>query len=205
MGRRSHPVLDRGVRFRLISRRLLNREQSDASEEEPRLARIAARQERRVFGQIAGLIMSVKGLPSTYNKDLQESFEPMLDGTKRVADSIQIARGVLSTLTIFPDKMKAALNPDMLATDLADYLVRKGVPFRDTHHISGQVVALAEKEGKPMDQLSNEQLQDVDQRFGDDAMSCFDYERSDETCTAVGGTSRKSVEEQIELIVKMLE
>lgn len=73
----------------------------------------------RVFGQMAGLMMTVKGLPSTYNKDLQESFEPMLDGTKTVADSIQIATGVLSTMTIFPDKMKAALSPDMLATDLA--------------------------------------------------------------------------------------
>merc|ERR1712000_75835 len=98
----------------------------------------------RVFGYMAGLMMSVKGLPSTYNKDLQESFEPMLDGVKTTADSIQIATGVLSTLTIFPDKMKAALTPDMLATDLADYLVRKGVPFRETHHISGRVVALAE-------------------------------------------------------------
>ena len=108
----------------------------------------------RVFGQMAGLMMTVKGLPSTYNKDLQESFEPMPDGTKTVADSIQIATGVLSTMTIFPDKMKAALSPDMLTTDLADYLVRKGVPFRETRYISGRVVALAEREGKPMDQLS---------------------------------------------------
>lgn len=66
---------------------------------------------RQVFGQMAGLMMTVKGLPSTYNKDLQESFEPMLDGTKTVADSIQIATGVLSTMTIFPEKMKAAFEP----------------------------------------------------------------------------------------------
>lgn len=84
---------------------------------------------------MAGLMMTVKGLPSTYNKDLQESFEPMLDGTKTVADSIQIATGVLSTMTIFPEKMKAALSPDMLATDLADYLVRKGCAVQgDTSH-----------------------------------------------------------------------
>merc|ERR1711977_694101 len=116
----------------------------------------------RTFGQLAGLMMTLKGLPSTYNKDLQESFEPMLDGVKTTADSIQIATGVLSTLTIFPDKMKAALTPDMLATDLADYLVRKGVPFRETHHISGRVVALAEQEGVLMDKLSVEQLQAID-------------------------------------------
>ncbi|ETI23179.1 argininosuccinate lyase [Cladophialophora carrionii CBS 160.54] len=159
----------------------------------------------RVFGYMAGLMMSVKGLPSTYNKDLQESFEPMLQGVKATADSIQIATGVLSTLTIFPEKMKAALTPDMLATDLADYLVRKGVPFRETHHISGRVVALAEKEGIPMDKLSLQQLQGVDKRFSDDVMQAFNYESSVEKRTVLGGTSKKSVEEQIERIQELLE
>ncbi|KIX10314.1 argininosuccinate lyase [Rhinocladiella mackenziei CBS 650.93] len=159
----------------------------------------------RVFGYMAGLMMSVKGLPSTYNKDLQESFEPMLNGIKTSADSVQIATGVLSTLTIFPDKMRAALTPDMLATDLADYLVRQGVPFRETHHISGRVVALAEKEGKPMDKLTLQQLQRVDSRFGDDVMDAFDYESSVEKRAVLGGTSKQSVEEQITRIQKMLE
>ncbi|KAK5953883.1 argininosuccinate lyase [Knufia fluminis] len=159
----------------------------------------------RVFGTMAGLMMSVKGLPSTYNKDLQESWETMLDGVKTTSDSIQIATGVLSTLTIFPEKMLAALSPDMLATDLADYLVRKGVPFRETHHISGRVVALAEKESVPMDKLSVKQLQEVDSRFGDDVKSCFDYEASINKRTVVGGTSEKSVIEQIETLEKMLQ
>ena len=158
----------------------------------------------RVFGYMAGLMMSVKGLPSTYNKDLQESFEPMLQGVKTTADSIQIATGVLSTMTIFPDKMKAALTPDMLATDLADYLVRKGIPFRETHHISGRVVALAEKEGKPMDKLSLKQLQGVDKRFSDDVMEAFNHESSVEKRTVLGGTSKKSVEEQIQRIQELL-
>jgi len=92
----------------------------------------------------------------------------------------------------------------MLATDLADYLVRKGVPFRETHHISGRVVALAEKEGKPMDQLSKTQLQEVDGRFGDDVLECFNYERSVEYRTSKGGTSKAMVEEQIEVINAML-
>ena len=159
----------------------------------------------RIFGAMAGLMMSVKGLPSTYNKDLQESFEPMLDGVKTTSDSIQIATGVLSTLSIFPEKMRAAITPDMLATDLADYLVRKGVPFRETHHISGRVVALAEKESKPMDQLSLEQLQSVDKRFEGDVMKAFNPETSVETRTVKGGTSKKSVEEQIERIQELLE
>ena len=159
----------------------------------------------RVFGTMAGLMMSVKGLPSTYNKDLQESWETMLDGVKTTSDSIQIATGVLSTLTIFPEKMKAALSPDMLATDLADYLVRKGVPFRETHHISGRVVALAEQESVPMDQLTVAQLQAVDSRFGDDVKDCFDYEASINKRTVVGGTSESSVLQQIEMLQKALQ
>ena len=71
--------------------------------------------------------MSIKGIPSTYNKDLQESVEPMFECVKTLKDSLLIASRVLSTLTAFPDKMLAALTPDMLATDLAEYLVRKGM------------------------------------------------------------------------------
>ena len=158
----------------------------------------------RAFGQMSGLMMSVKGIPSTYNKDLQESVEPLLDHIKTVGDSIQIATGVLSTLAIQPDNMLKALTPDMLATDLADYLVRKRVPFRETHHISGQVVALAEKEGRPMDKLSFEQLQGVDKRFEEDVLKVFDYQKSVEMRSAKGGTSRSAVMEQIKAVKKAL-
>jgi argininosuccinate lyase len=158
----------------------------------------------RAFGQMSGLMMSVKGIPSTYNKDLQESVEPLLDHVKTVGDSLQIATGVLSTLAIQPDNMLRSLTPDMLATDLADYLVRKGVPFRETHHISGQVVALAEKESIPMDKLSFEQLQGVDKRFEKDVLKVFDYQKSVEMRSAKGGTSRSAVMEQIEAVKKAL-
>lgn len=127
----------------------------------------------RAFGQMTGLMMSIKGIPSTYNKDLQESVEPLLDHVKTVGDSLQIATGVLSTLTVQPENMLKSLTPDMLATDLADYLVRKGVPFRETHHISGQVVALAEQERRPMDRLSFEQLQSIDRRFEKDVLGTY--------------------------------
>lgn len=154
----------------------------------------------RAFGQMTGLMMSIKGIPSTYNKDLQESVEPLLDHVKTVGDSLQIATGVLSTLGIRPEKMLKSLSPDMLATDVAEYLVRKGVPFRETHHISGRVVALAEKEGVPMDQLSFKQLQSVDDRFDEDVLAVFDYQKSVETRSAKGGTSRSAVLEQIEAV-----
>ncbi|KAF2873194.1 argininosuccinate lyase [Massariosphaeria phaeospora] len=158
----------------------------------------------RAFGHMAGLYVTIKGLPSTYNKDLQESVEPLLDHVKTVGDSVQIATGVLSTLTVDAGRMRAALAPEMLATEFADYLVRKGVPFREGHHISGRVVALAEAEGVPMDRLSLAQLQGVDARLGDDVLQCLDYERAVELKSATGGTSRSAVLEQVEVLRKML-
>jgi argininosuccinate lyase len=153
---------------------------------------------------MAGLMVTIKGLPTTYNKDLQESVEPLLDHIKTVGDSIQIATGVLSTLTINPAKMAAALAPEMLATEIADYLVRKGVPFREGHHISGRVVALAEKNNVPMDTLDLEQLKGIDSRFDPDVQACLDYERAVELKDAIGGTSKRAVREQIAILKTML-
>jgi argininosuccinate lyase len=153
---------------------------------------------------MAGLMCTIKGLPTTYNKDLQESVEPMLDHVKTVSDSIQIATGVLSTLTVIPEKMIAALAPEMLATEIADYLVRKGVPFREGHHISGRVVALAENTNVPMDTLSLKQLQEVDSRFDADVQACLDYERAVELKDAIGGTSKRAVLEQTSVLKNLL-
>jgi argininosuccinate lyase len=76
---------------------------------------------------MAGFLMTLKGLPSTYNKDLQEDKEPLFDSVDNVSASLRIAEGVIATLNVNSEKMRAALTMDMLATDLADYLVRKGV------------------------------------------------------------------------------
>jgi argininosuccinate lyase len=81
--------------------------------------------------------------------------------------------------------------------DLAEYLVRKGVPFRETHHISGRVVKFAENEGAPVDKLSLKQLQEIESRFGEGFLKCFDYEKSVEFKNVPGGTSRSSVLQQI--------
>ena len=100
----------------------------------------------RVFGDMSGLLMTLKGLPSTYNKDLQEDKEPLFDAMESLAGALPIAAGALATLTVNGGRMAEALVPEMLATDLAEYLVRKGVPFRETHHVAGAAVALAESE-----------------------------------------------------------
>lgn len=158
----------------------------------------------RAFGQMAGLMMTVKGIPSTYNKDLQESVEPLLDHCKTVGDSLQIANGVIANLKANPEKMLAALDGFMLATDIADYLVRKGVPFRTTHHISGECVALAEKLNVPMEKLTYEQLKGIDSRFEEDINLVFNYVKSVEQRSAKGGTAKAAVLEQIRILKSIL-
>ena len=98
----------------------------------------------RSIGHLVTMLTVLKGIPMTYNKDLQEDKEPLFDTMDTLQDSIPIASGVLSTLQVNEARMEAGLSPDMLATDLADYLVRRGVPFRETHHVAGKAVQLAE-------------------------------------------------------------
>jgi argininosuccinate lyase len=84
-------------------------------------------------------------------------------------------------------------------------LVKKGVPFRETHHISGQCVAHSEKTGIPMDKMSFSDFQKIDSRFEKDILACFDYEHSVEMHSAIGGTAKASVLQQIEILKKMLQ
>jgi argininosuccinate lyase len=93
------------------------------------------------------------------------------------------------------------LYPELLATDLADYLVRKGVPFRETHHISGACVRMAEEQNVPIDTLTLEQLQAIDSRFEADVMQVWDYTVSVERKSVIGGTAKSSVLQQIEKVI----
>ncbi|QEL61067.1 argininosuccinate lyase [Candidozyma auris] len=160
----------------------------------------------RVFGAMSGFMMSLKSIPSTYNKDMQEDKEPLYDALTTTEHSILIAIGVISTLNINKEKMEGALTMDMLATDLADYLVRKGVPFRETHHISGECVRVAEElKLSGIDQLTLEQLQKIDSRFGDDVLNTFDFEASVERRTAIGGTAKSAVLKQLASLISELQ
>ncbi|KAI4255641.1 MAG: hypothetical protein L6R42_006632 [Xanthoria sp. 1 TBL-2021] len=158
-----------------------------------------------MHGLHSGFRVALNSLPSCYNKDMQEGTSAILTTIHLLTTSTQILTGVLSTLSTSPAAMAHALEPSMLATELADYLVRKGVPFRETHHISGRVVGLAEKEGKGMDELTVAQLQGVDKRFESDVRGCFDYEAAVERRTAEGGTARGRVMEQVEALKVLLE
>lgn len=91
----------------------------------------------RIIGNSTGFLCTLKGLPRAYNKDLQEDKEPLFDTASTIHDCLLIVLGVISTMSPVEEKLKEKLVPEMLATDIAEYLVRKGVPFRETHHIAG--------------------------------------------------------------------
>lgn len=100
--------------------------------------------------------------------------------------------------------MSKALTMDMLATDIADYLVRKGVPFRETHHISGRSVALAEKKKCQISDLSMEEWKSLSDKFTDDVMDVFDFETSVEKRNAIGGPARSMIQRQVDVLRKRI-
>ncbi len=151
----------------------------------------------RLIGDLTGLLTTLKGLPSTYNKDLQEDKEPLFDAIDTLKLALPVVAGALETMELRPDRMAAALDDAMLATDLADWLVAQGVPFRQSHHIVGQVVAEAERRGVPLSRLALPDLQAIYPGFTEDALSVWDFERSVEQRRAAGGTAREAVLTQI--------
>ncbi len=158
----------------------------------------------RLSGNLVRLLTTVKGLPSTYNKDLQEDKEPLFDTVQTLEMALPIARGVIRTLQIHPERMREAITPDMLATDLAYYLVEKGVPFREAHHIVGRVVRRAEELGVPLPALSLLELRAISGYFEEDVARVWDVEAAVERRRAVGGTAREAVAAQIAAARKIL-
>jgi argininosuccinate lyase len=151
----------------------------------------------RLQGHLAGLLATLKALPSTYDKDLQEDKEPLFDTSDTLALALPITQGVLETLTIHPERMRAALGDELLATDLADALVRVEVPFRESHHLVGRAVRRAEELGCRLRDLSLVDLQAISPRFTAEMAGVWDFERSVEQRQASGGTARAAVEAQI--------
>jgi argininosuccinate lyase len=150
-----------------------------------------------VIGRLNGFLVTLKGLPRSYNKDLQEDKTALFDVVDTMDDCLQIATGVLATMTPHGDKMRGFLVTEMLATDLAEYLVRKGVPFRETHHVAGAAVRLAEDKNKAMSELTFEELSTLHPKFEQDVLEVWNFDVSVERKNVTGGTSKSAVEKQI--------
>jgi argininosuccinate lyase len=152
----------------------------------------------RLNGHLASILTTLKGLPSAYDKDLQEDKEPLFDAVDTLAMAFPIATGVIATLKVNAANMAVALDEGMLATELADYLVSKGIPFRDSHRLVGQAVRQAEEDGCTLSTLPLEAYQAIDVRFGSDLYDALDFRRAVERRRVPCGTATRAVREQIE-------
>ncbi|MCB0077147.1 MAG: argininosuccinate lyase [Anaerolineales bacterium] len=151
----------------------------------------------RLIGHMAGLLTTLKGLPSSYNKDLQEDKEALFDAVDTMRQLLPVVAGVIQTLHLNPDRMRAALSDELLATELADYLVRKGIPFRAAHHLVGEVVQFAGQRDLPLSEIPLERLQMLSDAFADDVSAVFDFRLAVERKAVVGGTAPQAVMAQI--------
>ena len=164
----------------------------------PDIAELARGKSGRVIGNLVALLTLLKGLPMTYNRDLQEDKERVFDTADTVRATTRLMAAMLrNTKVNHAACAAAASDPALLATDLADYLVRKGMPFRQAHHAIGTVVALAEKTGKPLNRLTLAELQSVDKKFGRDALGVFDLQRAMAKRNLTGAPGTKEIAKQL--------
>jgi len=164
----------------------------------PDVAELTRGKAARVIGNLVSLLTLLKGLPMTYNRDLQEDKERLFDSADTVRASVRLMAAMLSHTTVNHEACAAAAgDPALLATDLADYLVRKGMPFRRAHHVVGSVVALAERSGKSLKQLTLAELQSVETSFSADALDVFDLQKAMGRRNLAGAPGTSEVRKQL--------
>jgi len=164
----------------------------------PDIAELARGKTGRVIGNLVALLTLLKGLPMTYNRDLQEDKERLFDTADTVRATTRLMAAMLRNARVNRAACAAAASdPALLATDLADYLVKKGMPFRQAHHAVGAVVALAENAGKPLNRLTLAELQSVDKTFGRDALAVFNLKRAMAKRNLTGAPGTKEVAKQL--------
>ena len=164
----------------------------------PDIAELTRGKSGRVIGNLVSLLTLLKGLPMTYNRDLQEDKERLFDSADTARATVRLMTSLLENTRVNASVCHAAASdPSLLATDLADYLVKKGMPFRQAHHIVGTVVALAEKAGKPLNRLTLAELRSADRNFGADALKVFDLKRAMARRNILGAPGTKTVRNQL--------
>jgi argininosuccinate lyase len=151
----------------------------------------------RIIGHLGGFLATLKGLPSTYNKDLQEDKEPAFDAAHTLELVLPVLAGLIPQLEWVPAKLQAALDENLLATELADYLVQKGLPFREAHHLVGQVVRAAEAQNYPLSQLPLAVYQNISPLFAEDVYPWLTFEGAVQRRQSSGGTAPSAVQAQI--------
>jgi argininosuccinate lyase len=159
----------------------------------------------RTYGNLIGLLTVLKGLPLAYNKDMQEDKEGMFDTVETLEGSLQLLAPMIETMTVKKDVMRKALNQDFSnATDIADYLVTKGMPFRDAHEVIGKIVLYSIQNGKYLLDLTPSEYKQFSPLFEEDIYVILSPEHVVSARNSYGGTSPAQVNEQIKLAVETL-
>jgi argininosuccinate lyase len=163
----------------------------------PDIAELARGKSGRLIGNLTGLLATLKALPLAYDRDLQEDKEPVFDTVDQLLMLLPAVTGLVATLTFDERRLRAAAPAGFaLATDVAEWLVRQGVPFREAHEISGAFVAYCEERGLDLPDLSDEQLAEVDPRLTPDVRAVLSVDGALRARAAVGGTAPERVAEQ---------
>ena len=171
----------------------------------PDMAELVRGKTGRVYGDLMGLLTTLKGLPLAYNKDMQEDKEAVFDAVDTVKMCLKVFAPMLATLSAKPENMKKAAQGGFInATDLADYLVKKGMPFRSAYKISGQIVAKCITEGYVLETLPLSEYRAFSPLFEEDLYSEIDLTACVEKRISEGGTSAASVEAQIAYVKEKL-
>ncbi|WP_374316305.1 argininosuccinate lyase [Microbacterium sp.] len=171
----------------------------------PDIAELARGKSGRLIGNLTGLLATLKALPLAYNRDLQEDKEPVFDSVRTLETVLPAFAGMVATLHFHTDRM-AELAPQgfSLATDVAEWLVKRGVPFRDAHEISGHLVRVCEENGIELHEVSDEQLASVSPALSPEVREVLTVEGSVASRTGAGGTAPVRVAEQrVELVERV--
>jgi argininosuccinate lyase len=164
----------------------------------PDIAELARGKSGRFIGNLTGLLTTLKGLPLAYDRDLQEDKEPVFDTVDQLLVLLPAVTGLIATLTFRTERLEAAAPAGFaLATDVAEFLVRQGVAFREAHEISGAFVSYCEERGLDLPDLDDAQLEEVDERLTPDVRAVLSVRGALDARAAVGGTSPVRVAEQI--------
>jgi argininosuccinate lyase len=164
----------------------------------PDMAELTRGKTGRLYGNLMALLTTLKGLPSSYQRDLQEDKGPLFDSAVTVKDALHVFAAMLPELTINAGRMESAADdPNLLATDLAEYLVKKGMPFREAHEAVGKLVARAASAKVALNNVSLLEMREVSKLFEDDVLKVFDVRGSLAKRTATGAPSPENVSSQI--------
>jgi argininosuccinate lyase len=151
-----------------------------------------------LIGYLTGLLATLKALPSAYDKDLQEDKPAVFAAADTLRGMLPVVAGAIETLTVRADRMQAALDASMLATDLADYLVQRGVPFREAHGLAGRAVKRASELEISLDRLPGYEWKAISPLIEEDVASVFDFTAAVDRRNVIGGTGREAVKQQLE-------